>query len=68
MLGGYSYKAKPDGMTFHEEPDDEGYYSHTQACLRYMVTNRFGNMADAFAPMRRVEREVKFGSNSRGGY
>lgn len=68
MLGGYSYKAKPDGMTFHEEPDDEGYYSHTQACLRYMATNRFGNLGDSIAPVLRSLREPKFGSNSRGGY
>lgn len=68
MLGGYAYKAKPDGVTFHEEPDDESYYSHTQACLRYMVTNRFSNLAEVFQVARVPEREIKFGSNSRGGY
>lgn len=68
MLGGYAYKARPDGVTFHEDPDDDGYYSHTQACLRYMVTNRFGNLGDTFATAPRRERAVKFGSNSRGGY
>ena len=68
MLGGYVYKPKPDGVTFHEEPDDEGYYSHTQACLRYIATNRFSNLAEVFQAHRPRERQVLFGSNSRGGY
>ncbi len=68
MLGGYAYKPKPDGMTFHEEPDDEGYYSHTQACLRYIATNRFDTLADAYRTSKPRERQVLFGSNSRGGY
>lgn len=68
MLGGYAYRPRPDGVTFHEDPDDDGYYSHTQACLRYIVTNRFSSLAEAFSARPRRPRDPKFGSNSRGGY
>ena len=68
MLGGYAYKQRTDG-TFEEEPDDKGYYSHTQACLRYMVTNRFSNLAEHTAKVVKHERYVpSFGHNRRGGY
>lgn len=68
MLGGYSYKPKPGGDTFHEEPDDESYYSHTQACLRYMVTGKYGHLGEHRRPVVPMHAKPLFGSNSRGGY
>lgn len=69
MLGGYAYKQRADG-TFHEDPDDDSFYSHTQACLRYMVTNKFSNLAEARGrgPVMATASAPKFGANRRGGY
>jgi hypothetical protein len=67
MLGGYTYKMKTDG-TYHDEPDDDGYYSHTQACLRYMVTNRFSNLAEHQEPPRQERRDYAYTAGRRGGY
>jgi hypothetical protein len=71
MLGGYTYKMKTDG-TYHDEPDDDGYFSHTQACLRYLVTNHFSNLAEHYGPGHGEQaaraRTYAYTAGRRGGY